>query len=118
MKGWMLASLLGLVLVACGSNDGKLKITEIEPRTGDVMGGQTVALKGQGFRTVTRSARVYFGGEPGNVTRIGDNEIIVQAPGGKVGSVVDVLVVFEPGGELSVPKAFTYVQTQNVDVKD
>ena len=29
--------------------------------------------------------------------------------GGKVGEVVDVLVMFEPGGQLRIPNAFTYV---------
>ena len=39
---------------------------------------------------------------------VGDGEIQVAAPPGKNGDVVDVLVVFEPGGEIALPKAFTY----------
>jgi hypothetical protein len=38
-----------------------------------------------------------------------DTEIIVQAPGGTSGDVVDVLLVFEPGGQVSLPGAFTFV---------
>ena len=33
--------------------------------------------------------------------------MIVEAPAGKPGKV-DVLVVFEPGGEMKLPGAFTY----------
>ncbi len=112
----MLAVLLGLGLAACG-NDGSLKVTGIEPQTGDIEGGQTVAIHGQGFRTVTRNVKVYFGGAAGTVTRIGNDEIIVQAPGGKLGPV-DVLVVFEPGGEHPYKNGFTFVQKEDVNVKD
>lgn len=33
----------------------------------------------------------------------------MQAPGGKPGEVVDVLVMFEPGGQLKIPNAFTFI---------
>ena len=38
-----------------------------------------------------------------------DSELIVQAPGGKVGGVVDVLVVFKDRGEKKLAQAFTFV---------
>jgi hypothetical protein len=49
-----------------------------------------------------------------------DTEMIVQAPGGKVGDTVDVLFKFEPGGEVKVPKAFKFVDktAKPLDVKD
>ena len=34
---------------------------------------------------------------------------MLEAPGGKPGEPVDVLVVFEPGGEITIPRAFTFV---------
>jgi hypothetical protein len=53
---------------------------------------------------------VWFGGQPGTVIRFAsDSEMIVQAPGGKAGDVVDALFVFEPGGEKKFTKAFTFV---------
>jgi hypothetical protein len=60
-------------------------------------------------------ADVYFGTQQtgyrkGSVVRFAsDKQLIVKAPGGKVGEVVDVLVMFEPGGQLRIPNAFTYV---------
>ena len=38
-----------------------------------------------------------------------DTELIVEAPGGKVGDAVDVLVIFEPGGEVKAKTKFTFV---------
>jgi len=39
-----------------------------------------------------------------------DDEIIAQAPGGKVGETVDVLITFEGRGEIKILKAFTFVE--------
>ena len=122
MKALLLALSLvvgSLGLGACDSNDGKLKVTGIEPRSGDHMGGTYVIVHGQNFQKVNRAAKIYFGGVPGNVVRFsGDDEMIAVAPGGKPGDTVDVMVVFEPGGEINIPKGFTFVEKKSVDVKD
>ncbi len=61
-------------------------------------------------QTAARNAKVYFGSRQGTVERFAsDTELIVVAPGGKVGDQVDVLLTFEPGGELKIPKGFTFV---------
>jgi hypothetical protein len=55
--------------------------------------------------------KVYFGGQQGMVSRFAsDSELIVEAPGGKPNDVVDVLIVFDPGGQLKIPKGFRYVE--------
>ncbi|HET9992937.1 MAG TPA: IPT/TIG domain-containing protein, partial [Kofleriaceae bacterium] len=97
---------------ACGSSDTKLKITGIEPDKGDVEGGTYVRLKGNRFiADGARNAKVYFGSRQGTVVRFAsDSELIVEAPGGKPNETVDVLIIFEPGGELKIPKAFTFVE--------
>jgi hypothetical protein len=111
---WMAAS-----LAACSGNDGKLKVTGLEPQSGDAMGGQIVVIKGQGFMKATRTAKIYFGDQPGNVIRFrSDEELIVEAPGGTNDQTVDVLVVFEPGGEITIPKAYTFREKKSLDVKD
>lgn len=108
-----------VLLAGCGSNDGKLKVTGIEPRTGDSMGGQIVLINGQNFMKVTRTAKVYFGDQPGNVIRFkSDGELVVEAPGGKPDQIVDVLVVFEPGGEVTIPKGFTFKEKRGMDADD
>jgi hypothetical protein len=111
-------TLLALVLsvaAACGSSDTKLKVTGIEPDKGDIEGGTYVRIKGNRFiADGARNAKVYFGSRQGTVVRFAsDSELIVEAPGGKVNETVDVLIIFEPGGELKIPKAFTFVEKNN-----
>jgi hypothetical protein len=105
------AGVSGLALSGC-SEDTKLKVTGIDPKKGDFNGGQLVRITGNRFQAEgVRSAKVYFGARQANVIRFnGDHELIVQAPGGDVGQTVDVLVIFEPGGELRIPKAFTFIE--------
>ena len=111
-------TLLALVLsvaAACGSSDTKLKVTGIEPDKGDIEGGTYVRIKGNRFiADGARNAKVYFGSHQGTVVRFAsDSELIVEAPGGKANETVDVLIIFEPGGELKIPKAFTFVEKNN-----
>jgi IPT/TIG domain len=103
---------LVLALAACGSNDTKLKVTGLEPDKGDVDGGTYVRIKGNRFiADGARNAKVYFGSRQGTVVRFAsDSELIVEAPGGKPNETVDVLIIFEPGGELKIPKGFTFVE--------
>jgi hypothetical protein len=114
-RAWSVAAALvvlaGLALAGC-SEDTKLKVTGIDPKKGDFNGGQLVRITGNRFQAEgVRSAKVYFGARQANVIRFnGDYELIVQAPGGDVGQTVDVLVIFEPGGELRIPKAFTFIE--------
>jgi hypothetical protein len=111
-------SILALVVAlsaACGSSDTKLKVTGIEPQTGDVEGGTYVRIKGNRFiADGARNAKVYFGSRQGTVVRFAsDSELIVEAPGGKPNEQVDVLIIFEPGGELKIPHGFTFVEKTN-----
>jgi IPT/TIG domain len=89
-----------------------LRVTSIEPAKGDVEGGTYVVIKGERFlKDGPRSAKVYFGARQGAVVRFqSDGELIVEAPGGKPEETVDVLVVFEPGGQMTLAKAFTFVE--------
>jgi IPT/TIG domain len=117
--------LLGLVLAlvaACGGNDTKLKVTSLDPDKGDVDGGTYVRIHGNRFiADGARNAKVYFGSRQGTVVRFAsDSELIVEAPGGKPDETVDVLIIFEPGGELKIPHGFTFVEknTQGPSVQD
>jgi IPT/TIG domain len=110
--------LLGsLVAVGAGCNtDNTLKVTGIEPDKGDIEGGTYVRIKGNGFlvdqkgNSAPANAKVYFGTRQGEVIRFASSEeLIVQAPGGKVNDTVDVLIIFEGRGELKIPHGFTFV---------
>jgi hypothetical protein len=102
---------LGFLVGACGDDDPKLKVTNLAPIKGDTDGGTYVVIKGNRFiKDGPRNAKVYFGSRQGTVVRFqSDTELIVQAPGGKPDEVVDVLVIFDPGGQLKIPNAFTFV---------
>ena len=116
----MLARALPLVLLgvfACSKEDKVLKVTGIEcsrsdcpPIKGEVEGGTYVVIKGNAFLNPKRTAKVYFGSRQGTVVRFqSDNELIVQAPGGKEGELVDITVVFDPGGQMKIQNAFKFI---------
>ena len=100
------------LLVGCGDNDTKLKVTGLQPEKGDVDGGTYVRIKGNRFiADGPRNAKVYFGNRQGTVVRFAsDSELIVEAPGGKPNETVDVLIIFDPGGQLKIPNAFTFLE--------
>jgi len=94
------------------SADTKLQITGIEPQKGDADGGTYVRITGNRFiADGPRNAKVYFGTRQGTIVRFAsDSELIVEAPGGKPNETVDVLLIFDPGGQLKIPNGFTFVK--------
>jgi hypothetical protein len=108
----VLPALLLLAIGACSDKDTKLKVTGIEPEKGDVDGGTYVRIKGNRFiDDGPRNAKVYFGSRQGTVVRFAsDSELIVEAPGGKPNEKVDVLIIFDPGGQLTIKDGFTFVE--------
>jgi hypothetical protein len=96
-----------------GTEPAALSLTGIEPERGDASGGTYVLLRGARFTADgPRSAKVYFGSRQGSVVRVqSDTEMIVEAPGAKPNETVDILVLFEPGGQVVLRDAFTYVDT-------
>jgi hypothetical protein len=87
-----------------------LSLTGLDPDRGDPAGGTYVVIKGTTFLAEgARNAKVFFGDKQGTVVRFAsDDELIVEAPAGKTNQTVDVIVVFDPGGEMKLPKAFTF----------
>jgi len=109
----MLLPLVALAFVlACGSSDTTLKVTGMDKDTGDAEGGTYIRIYGNGFvNPSVRSAKVYFGSRQAAPPRFAsDGEMVVEAPGGKVGETVDVTIIFEPGGELKIAKGFTFIE--------
>jgi hypothetical protein len=103
---------LGGAIAGCNNDNPKLTVTAIEPDHGDAEGGSFVRIRGTRFTADgPRSVKVFFGGYPGRVSRFeSDNVLIVEAPGGKVNDVADVLIVFDPGGQIKIPKAFRFME--------
>jgi hypothetical protein len=91
-------------------------VTGIEPQKGDARGGATITVTGNRFiADGPRHLKVFFGTRQGSVVRfVSDSELIVQAPSGKEGESVDLRFVFDPGGEIRLPKAFTFVPASEV----
>ena len=104
----------GFALGACGSKDTTLEVTGLDRNEGDAAGGTYVRIYGNGFITPVRSAKVYFGSARSAPPRFAsDSEMVVEAPGGKPGETVDVLIIFEPGGEKKLTHAFTFKEKNN-----
>jgi hypothetical protein len=113
--GSLVIACLAIAVGAC-KTDLTLKVTGIEPDRGDFEGGTYVRIKGNGFlvdkqgNSAPANAKVYFGTRQGEVIRFASSEeLIVQAPGGKVNETVDVLIIFEGRGELKIPHGFTFI---------
>ena len=115
-----LAVLVGLLVLAGCKSDGPLSVTGIEPSQGESLGGTYVRILGNRFtRDGARSAKIYFGSTQAGPPRFAsDTEMVVAAPGGKLGETVDVLIIFEPGGELKISKGFTYVEHKAPTIDD
>jgi hypothetical protein len=89
--------------------DGKLRITGLDPKEGDAAGGTKIVLAGSGFTAEgARQVIVHFGARQGEVVTIRNDRIVVTAPPGEPGTTVDLRVLFEPGGQLTLPGAFRY----------
>ncbi len=92
-----------------------LAVSRLEPVVGDAEGGTYVRVIGAGFLTdpkgdTAENTKVYFGARQGAVVRIAsDTELIVQAPAGKIGEKVDVLVIWKARGEAKLASAFTFI---------
>lgn len=107
---WLVAGLVcSLGLAACGGDNPKLLVTSIEPNKGG--DGTYVRIHGNRFTADgPRNVKVYFGGQEAQIDRfVSDSELIVVSPGGKPNEQVDLLIVFDPGGKLTLPKAFRFI---------
>ncbi|MGE0868098.1 MAG: IPT/TIG domain-containing protein [Kofleriaceae bacterium] len=103
--------LLLLALVSCSDEDTTLRVTGLSRNTGDTDGGEYLVIRGNGFTSAVRNVKIYFGTKRGTFIRfVNDDELVVQTPGGKPGEKVDLLLDFEPGGKLTIPDAFTFVE--------
>jgi len=96
---------------ACDKEHKGLRITGFEPKTGPYTGGDAVVFTGSGFTADgVQGVEIWFGHKQGrNVRFRGDTKMIVDAPGGAVGDVVDIKVKFDNGRSRSFPKAYTYI---------
>jgi hypothetical protein len=111
---------LGLLVLASCESNAPLSVTGIEPNQGEANGGSYVRILGNRFtKDGARSAKIYFGSRQAGLPRFAsDTEMVVEAPGGKRGETVDVLIIFEPGGELKIAKGFTYVEHKAPTIDD
>jgi len=87
----------------------KLEVTAIEPTTGAPAGGVPMVIHGKGFMSESRAIQVYVGDAPANVLSVDSDTVLqVEVPAGQAGAAVDIKLVFEPGGEIMLPHAFTF----------
>jgi hypothetical protein len=95
----------GTVGTEAPAGDQNLRVVGLTPASGSLAGGEAIRIRGSNFR-IAKNVTVKFGTQFADVLRITDDEIDVQAPPGN--GIVDVVVLFDPGGELKLPAAYTY----------
>ena len=107
-----LVLIVGLSASACGGENTKLMVTGIEPDRGDTNGETYVRIKGNRFTADgPRNVQVFFGGQHGEVIRFeSDTELVVRPSGGKPNDVVDVQIIFDPGGRKTIPHGYSYYE--------
>lgn len=107
----ILAALSMLALAGACDKEKGLRITGFEPKTGPYTGGDPVVFKGGGFTADgIRGVEIWFGDKKGkNVRFRGDEEMIVDTPGGAVGEVVDITVRFDGARGKKFAKGYTYI---------
>jgi hypothetical protein len=110
---------IGLAFAAGCAEDTKLQVNRLSRSSG--VSGDIVTFEGAGFQAGgAKDVRVYFDGHKAKVLRIqGNDEIKVEVPGGiELGKTVDIKMIFEPGGEITLEKAFKYVEPARSSVGD
>jgi hypothetical protein len=118
-SGWGAAGLLALALLGGCKEDKQLKVTGMTPSKGTYLGGQQIKVTGNRFtKDGMRTVQVYFGSSQGHVQKFADTEMTVMAPGGKINETVDVTFYFEPGGVLTIPKAYTFIEEKAASMDD
>jgi hypothetical protein len=108
MKRYLFVALL--MLVGC-KEETKLSITGVDPKQGQVIGGDPVTIKGTGFQGKgAQGFTVYFGKAKATNCIIQSNTAIrCDAPAGPEGTTVDVEVEFDDARKGKLTKAFTYM---------
>jgi hypothetical protein len=90
------------------AGDESLHVFGMTPKSGPATGGTAIKIRGANFQTA-ESVKVMFNKAEGTVTRMIDDEIVVQAPPGIAGQSVDIVLIFEPGAaRLPLPEGYTY----------
>lgn len=107
----LLAALSMLALASGCEKEKGLRITGFSPKEGPYTGGDAVVFKGGGFTADgQRGVEIWFGDKRGkNVRFRGDDQMIVDAPGGAVGEVVDIVIRFDGARTKKLTKAYTYI---------
>lgn len=88
------------------AEEAQLDVTGLMPTNGPP--GTVVVIHGSAFTKDDRGVKVYFGAKQASISSITDTEITVEAPKGVKGEPVDVVVRFEPGGEVRLQDGYTY----------
>jgi hypothetical protein len=107
----ILTALSMLALAGACDKEKGLRITGFEPKTGPYTGGDAVVFSGGGFTADgVRGVEIWFGDKKGkNVRFRGDDQMIVDTPGGAVGEVVDIAIRFDGARGKTFAKAYTYI---------
>jgi len=85
---------------------GAVSVTGFAPDRGETSGGTTVVFQGNDLED--RKIKVYFGNRPARVLSVSPSEFAVEAPGGKPGEAVSIMVIVQGAGEFPMAQAFRF----------
>ena len=103
---------VGMVVLAAALTgcEKPLSITDVNPKTGNMVGGEPVEIIGTGFHS-NMGISVYIGSNKVDTVSIqGENKLTVSTPVGNEEGQVDIRVVTDDGQEFLLPRVFTYVK--------
>ena len=103
-----LSTMAAAFVVGCGEEGGDIAILDVEPRTGSLIGDQSVQVKGANFRPDI-GYRVYFGNRRAtSVTVIDPETLLVVTPEHAEGPV-DITILADNGPAFQISGGFEYV---------
>jgi hypothetical protein len=102
--------------IAASECTRKLALTRVTlysgwPAQGETTGGTVLSIRGSNLMSVPRTAKVFFGSKEATAVRIAsNNELVVETPAQDAAGFVEVKVQLDPGGTITVPYGFTYIE--------
>lgn len=102
--------LFALLVGAACKEETKLTITGVDPKRGQIIGGDPVTIQGTGFQTKgVPGFKVYFGKKPATGCIISSNTAIkCNSPAGAEGEKVDIEIQFDDTRRGVLKQAFEY----------
>ena len=111
----VVAVALGASAIAC---DEELSVKDVSPKSGVIMGGEPVEIRGSGFKP-GMDVEVSFGNIEASSVAVKDSSTIVATtPSGAQAGWVDIFVRMGDGRQFKIHDGFQYIEKGAMDIRD